>query len=44
MLWVIGIVALVAFVVWVARPIKNQFGTFGDYDYEGEARARRWIE
>jgi hypothetical protein len=43
---IIGLIALVVLAVWIARPIKNQFGTFGDddYDYEGEARARGWIE
>lgn len=41
---VVGILALLALVVWIAKPIKNEFGTFGDddYDYDGELRARGW--
>lgn len=44
MYWVIGVLALVVLVLWISRPIKNEFGTFGDedYDYEGEIRSRGW--
>lgn len=46
MIWVIGIIALMVLVIWIAKPIKNKFGTFGDedYDYEAEARAKGWIK
>jgi hypothetical protein len=44
-IWLL-LILCAAFVVVLVRPIKNEFGTFGDddYDYEAEARVRGWIE
>ena len=45
--WIIAIIVIVLlFVVWMCKPIRNQYGTFGDddYDYEQEARDKGWIE
>lgn len=43
---VIAVVALLLLGFWLGRSIKNQYGTFGDddYDYDQEARDRGWID
>lgn len=45
-LLVLGVIALILLAAWLCKPIKNQYGTFGDddYDYEQEARDNGWIE
>lgn len=46
MFWIIGVGCLLILAFIICKPIKNQYGTFGDdnYDYEQEARDRGWIE
>lgn len=46
MFWILFILLLLIFVIWMCNPTKNQYGTFGDdnYNYEQEAKDRGWIE